>query len=619
MYRDFYQLKADPFSTHPDPDIIFISNTHNEAWRYLLFSMDNQEPYLVLTGEYGMGKTLLCLRLIQVLNKKAKPPVEYIATPNEGYGGILRRIASSVGISAIPEDVSILQNMIYDYFRAHVENPRFYLIIDDAQELDQATLVRLKQFSTFNHNGFFPVSIIFVAHPSFLEALKAPALSSLNQRIKRRYHLSRFSLEDTKNYIYFRLLKSGSTGIPAFPEESLQKIFISSGGVPRLINNICDTCLLMGASNKLTTIPLPVVEKAVAMVEGSLVETGAGIYTFAWVTDETKEDASIAEPVQTVKDVEHDSLPVMRVGIEEGPSEKKRGKAPGFAKRIGRAVMLAAAVLLLMCAGAAISQLLLKDGKLSAFFSIGSVPEKQQMIPKSPMPPQDDSQKVQPVLENVPVQREGSGRETPSLQIEDDLKKTPAELMSSVRRTEERTTDTLSPSLKDIPGADGQYPPINEFLPPENTESNIFYPYSLRSSSYQQPYRAIQELAEIKKMGLTPYLVKVDLGDMGVWWRVFIGFYSTDEEAKKLKALYNLSNVTIYKTDYACQLGEFSAETDVVKMFDRLKQFLYFPYVIQKGKDRFGLYVGAYERKTEAEFEHKNLLKNGFKNEIVKR
>ena len=78
MYKDFYQLKTDPFSTHPDPDTIFISNTHKEAWHYLLSSMDNQEPYLVLTGEYGMGKTLLCLRLIQVLNKKAKPPVEYI-------------------------------------------------------------------------------------------------------------------------------------------------------------------------------------------------------------------------------------------------------------------------------------------------------------------------------------------------------------------------------------------------------------------------------------------------------------------------------------------------------------------------------------------------------------
>jgi type II secretory pathway predicted ATPase ExeA/cell division septation protein DedD len=616
MYKDFYHLKTDPFSTHPDPDVIFISNTHKEAWYYLLFSMDTQEPYLVLAGEYGMGKTLLCLRLIQVLNKKGKPHVEYISTPNEGYGGILRRIASSVGISAISEDVSILQNMIYDYFRTHVENPRFYLIIDDAQELDQATLIRLKQFSTFNHNGFFPVSIIFVAHPSFLEALKTPALSSLNQRIKRRYHMSRFSFDDTKNYIYFRLLKSGATGIPAFPEESLQKIFKSSGGVPRLINNICDTCLLMGASNKLTSIPLSIVEQAVAMVEDSLVENEAEIHPVSEATDETKEGVSIAEPVQTGKDVKQDSLLTTLVDIEAGQSEKKREKAPGFGKRIVRVAMLTAAVLLLMSAGAVMFQLFLKDGLLSASFFHSNSPEKHQMIPKSPMPAEDVSHEMQPNIENDPVQR--SDLEASSLQIEADPK-TPVETSPSAGQTDIMTTDTVAPSSKDNSGADEQYPPKSEFLPSETTGSDFFYPYSLRSSSYQQPNRALQELAEIKKMGLTPYLVKVDLGDMGVWWRVYIGFYSSYEEAKRLKAIYNLSNVTIQKTDYACQLGEFSVETELLSMFERLKQSEYFPYVIQKGKDQFWLYVGAYERKTEAEFEHKNLLKNGFKNQIVKR
>jgi type II secretory pathway predicted ATPase ExeA len=618
MYKDFFQLKINPFSTHPDPDIIFISNTHKKAWYYLLFSMDNQEPYLVLTGEYGMGKTLLCLRLIQVLNKKGKSPVEYIATPNEGYGGILRRIAFSLGISVIPEDVSILQNAIYDYFRAHVEKPRFYLIIDDAQELDQTTLTRLKQLSTFNHNGYFPVSIIFVAHPSFLEELKAPALSSLNQRIKRRYHLSRFNFDDTKNYIHFRLLKSGAIAIPVFPEESIKKICISSGGVPRLINNICDTCLLIGASKKLTTISLPVVEQAVAMVEGSLLETESEIYPVAGTSDEAKKCDSTAEPVQTGKDAAQSSLLATLVDIEERQSANKHDKAPGFGKKMGHIAMLTAAVLLLMSAGAVISRLLLHDGQLSAFFSPSSFPENQKVIPKSPLTAEVDSHTVRPVLGKNLAQLEGSGPEGSSLQIQMDPK-IPVELLSSAGRTEAATTDTVAPSSSVIPGADRQYPQKNEFLPPENTEPNLFYPYSLRSSSYQQSYRAVQELAEIKRMGLTPYLVKVDLGDMGVWWRIYIGFYSTEEEAKKLKTLYNLSNVTVQKTDYACRLGEFSDETEIANMFERLKQSLYFPYVIQKGKNRFWLYVGAYERKSEAEFEHKNLLKDGFMNEIIKR
>ncbi len=81
--------------------------------------MDNQEPYLVLTGEYGMGKTLLCLRLIQVLNKKAKPPVEYIATPMRAMAEFCEESHSDWEFLRFLIDVSILQNMIYDYFRIH--------------------------------------------------------------------------------------------------------------------------------------------------------------------------------------------------------------------------------------------------------------------------------------------------------------------------------------------------------------------------------------------------------------------------------------------------------------------------------------------------------------------
>jgi type II secretory pathway predicted ATPase ExeA len=618
MYKDFYQLKTEPFKTHPDPGIIFISNTHKEAWYYLLYSMDTQEPYLVLTGEYGMGKTLLCLRLIQVLSKKGKTPVEYIATPNEGYGGILRRIASSLGISAMPEDVSILQSVIYDYFRTHDENTRFYLIIDDAQELDQETLTYLRQLSTFNHNGFFPVSIIFVAHPSFLEELKTPALSSLNQRIKRRYHLSRFNFDETKNYIYFRLLKSGATGIPAFSEESLHQIFTSSGGVPRLINNICDTCLLLGASEELTVISLPVVEQAVAMVEGSLAGTGSESDLVPETTAGEEEGTAIAELVPTGIDAaQQDSLLATQVESEEGQSEAVRDKAPGFGKRIAQIAMTTAAVLLLMSAGAVISQLFFKDARLPAVFSPGNWPEKHQVISQSPIPAQVGAQPVQAVPGNISGQPEGSNKEVPSPTNEKDPKAVvdafpPAEQAGTV------TPGAAAPLSTEISSTDSQLPQKTQALVPESTEPD-FFPYSLRSSSYQHPHRAEQELVEIRQMGLTPYLVKVDLGDLGVWWRVYIGFYPTDNEAKKIKTLYNLSGVTVQKTEYACQLEGIVSETELMSMFDRLKQSDYFPYVIQKGKDRFQLYVGAYERKSEAEAEHKNLLKNGFRNQIVKR
>ena len=270
MYRDYYHLNKEPFGTHPNTDTFFISHTHKEAWNYLLLGIESQEPFLLLTGEYGMGKTLLCFRLMKFLQDKGTPRVEYIPSSNEGYGGILRRIATSLGISPFPEDEDILQDMVYDRFRAERENTHFYLIIDDVHELDTTTLTKLKHLSNFNHNEFFPMIMVFVGHPLFLKDLRSPALRSLNQRIKRRYHLIRFSFEDTRNYIYFRLLKSGATGVPAFPDETVKKIFEFSGGVPRLIHNICETCLLIAASKQLISIPPGIVDDAKKMVEASL-------------------------------------------------------------------------------------------------------------------------------------------------------------------------------------------------------------------------------------------------------------------------------------------------------------------------------------------------------------
>jgi cell division septation protein DedD len=150
-------------------------------------------------------------------------------------------------------------------------------------------------------------------------------------------------------------------------------------------------------------------------------------------------------------------------------------------------------------------------------------------------------------------------------------------------------------------------------------QANAFHPFSIRVSSYQQPDRAFAEISEIRQLGLAPYLVKVDLGDMGIWWRIYIGAFSTEEEARSILKAYKLPNVTVQKIDYACQVGEYSNDTDILNMFGKLKQSGYFPYTIQKGRDRFRLYLGAYEKKSEAETLHRELQKNGINSQVVKR
>jgi general secretion pathway protein A len=275
MYREFYQMKKDAFGIQPLPEVFFHSKTHKDAWYYLLYGMSSEEYFLLVTGDYGLGKTTLCLKIVQTLKKKGEIPFTYISTPNYGFSKILQKVAGDLGV-AVPEEDSEIQYNIYHYFEGNNSRKPMFILIDDSQYLDISLLGKLQLFANFNYNGFFPIRIILFAHTSFLEKLKSPQLEALGQRIKRRCHLHSLGLDETKEYIYFRLLKSGAPGVPAFTEDAVRGIFDVSKGVPRLINNLCDTCLLLGAMQKITTIDTPIVTHALEYVEGKLEKSDSG-------------------------------------------------------------------------------------------------------------------------------------------------------------------------------------------------------------------------------------------------------------------------------------------------------------------------------------------------------
>ncbi|MCL2669902.1 MAG: AAA family ATPase [Syntrophaceae bacterium] len=500
MYKKFYHLQSEPFNSYPSTDVFFDSWIHREAWYYLLYGIDTGEPFLVLTGECGVGKTLLAFRLVKLLKEKQTSRAEFIPNSNEGYSGILRQMAMSLEISPVPDE-QILQGMIYDRLRADKEKPRFYLIIDDAHELSTAVLSKLKYLSTFSYGEFFPIVIIFVGHPSFLQDLTDPALDSLNQRIKRRYHLPRFGLEDTKNYIYFRLLKSGATGIPAFLSEAIEKIFEYSGGVPRQINNITGNCLLIGALSELSVITPSVVDRAKNMLEGSLTASKAA-------SGGTETPMTLMEkysPPGNKPEQEHFDPPPLLVEMNECQvpdilvHEYQKGQETDILKGVQltssrgilKPVLIVAAIVILS---------VLAYTALSRFIMPGA-PDLLSLFRLSGF----ESSAVQPEKTEVPAADQG-GEEIPVLRDE---------------------AKAVAPDAK-----------------------ASAYPYLLRSRTYQKENMALQEIAEIRRLGLSPYLVKADLGDdRDVWW-IRIGFYATEEEANKVKAAHaRLAYAVVSKTD----------------------------------------------------------------------
>ncbi len=275
MYKDFYRMKTEAFINQPLPEVFFNSKPHKEAWHYLVHGINSKEPFLLLSGEYGMGKTTLCLRLTQALKEGGKLPFVFVSTPTYNYSALLRRIASCFPIPVEQDDESTVQSLIFNYFEDHQDNKGLNIIVDDVQEMDISTLNKLRLLANFNIDGFFPIRLLLFSHFSFIDKLKIDLLQPLNQRIKRRFYLEPLSFPETKEYIYFRLVRAGAPGIPSFTEDAIQKIYSYSGGVPRGINNICDGCLLLGAGRGLTVIDGGVAAKAIDFIEGTHVRPRA--------------------------------------------------------------------------------------------------------------------------------------------------------------------------------------------------------------------------------------------------------------------------------------------------------------------------------------------------------
>lgn len=266
MYLSYYSMRQEPFTNNPSPALFFDSPIHVAAWQVLQSSLESEEAFFLLTGDYGTGKTLLCLKALELLKSKASSMWLHLATPIGGYEELLRRIAEALGLDAVSEydedEKDCLQRRIEQYFEAHQE-VTLTVLMDEAQEYDTDLLNRLRLLTNPGAGGRIRIRIFLFAHTAFVQRLASPVLEALGQRIKRRYHLTGFDLDETKEYIYFRLLESGAKGTPFFTDEAVERLWKLSHGVPRSINNICDIALSIGMSRGLQSINIPEVEDAV--------------------------------------------------------------------------------------------------------------------------------------------------------------------------------------------------------------------------------------------------------------------------------------------------------------------------------------------------------------------
>jgi len=246
MYKAFYGLKRNPFEITPDPSFLFATRRHNEALAALYYGVRRHKGFVVLTGEVGTGKTLLLRCLLQLLKQSDDVKYAYVFNGRLSPLEFLQYIAGDLGLPAAGKNKSELLLQLAGYVVSLGEKKlTTVLVVDEAHHLSTDILEEIRLLTNLETADEKLLQILLVGQPELDEKLDSVELRQLKQRIALRSHLAALDVNETKGYIERRLQLGGSPRAASlFPPETVAAVHRHSGGIPRLINTICENALI---------------------------------------------------------------------------------------------------------------------------------------------------------------------------------------------------------------------------------------------------------------------------------------------------------------------------------------------------------------------------------------
>ena len=296
MYERYFGFTEEPFSLFPDPTFLYFSRQHRMAYSLLEYGILKQSGFTVITGDIGCGKTTLIRRLIDDL--KTQVTLGMIINTHQRFTNLLEWVLLSFGLDYKCKNPVELYQLFVDFLvRESACNRRALLVIDEAQNLDAATLEEVRALSNIHVGKYQILQIILVGQPELKATLSRPDLRQFSQRVLAFYELKPLVEDETISYIQHRLLRAG--GCPElFSQEACRLIHRHAGGVPRLINLLCGTVLVYAFAEETNRI-------GVDLVQAVLDEGAAGL--------------CMGAPSQGA------------FGVAAGPASAPQGKHPSFA------------------------------------------------------------------------------------------------------------------------------------------------------------------------------------------------------------------------------------------------------------------------------------------------
>lgn len=271
MYTSYFGFKENPFSLTPDPNYLYLSRHHKEAFDHLLYGINERKGFIVITGGIGTGKTTLCRALLGTLDSSTKTAlifnaylsdIELLKTINQEFG-----IDTNMEGQSKKEYIDDLNRFLLETFS---RGGNAVLLIDEAQNLSHSVLEQIRMLSNLETEKEKLVQIVLAGQLELRDVLASPALKQLDERIMVRYDLKPLEREDVRGYVEHRLVIAGGRGNVRFTKGALEALYGCSQGNPRRINGVCDRALLIAYSKDESTISKKTMQKAIEDVRGDV-------------------------------------------------------------------------------------------------------------------------------------------------------------------------------------------------------------------------------------------------------------------------------------------------------------------------------------------------------------
>ena len=267
MYLEFYGLKEMPFGLTPDPRYIFKTESHLEVLATVRYAIEHNKGLVVVTGEVGAGKTTTLRAAIQQLGDEVL--CVYIFNPFLTASEFFEQLADDfeLGLPKTASKPELLAALGQYLALRHSQGLRTVLIVDEAHGLPTALLEEIRLLLNFETSSEKLLQVILSGQPELQDALNRPALRQLRQRISLRCQVKPLSVFEINKYIRFRLKQAGARNVSLFDNRAIGLIGHVSGGIPRVVNNICDNALLYGYAAGAELITRDIVEEVIEALD----------------------------------------------------------------------------------------------------------------------------------------------------------------------------------------------------------------------------------------------------------------------------------------------------------------------------------------------------------------